>query len=101
MATSDLKRVLTVFRGIGDRDPELAIKRMHPTKHTQHNPHACGGIDRVKEWIAQLPREKCPPETIRAFQDGSTSSLLICSHFHTSKVISNIPRPACITAPSF
>jgi predicted SnoaL-like aldol condensation-catalyzing enzyme len=66
MATSDIEKVLTVFRGIGDRNPDLAIKYMHRTKYTQHNPHASDGI----EWIAQLPREKSRLKTFRAFQDG-------------------------------
>jgi hypothetical protein len=36
MATSDIEKVLTVFRGIGNGDPDLAIEYMHPTKYTQH-----------------------------------------------------------------
>jgi predicted SnoaL-like aldol condensation-catalyzing enzyme len=42
---------------------------MHPTKYKQHNPHAFDGIAGVREWIAQLPREKSPIKTMRAFQD--------------------------------
>jgi predicted SnoaL-like aldol condensation-catalyzing enzyme len=62
MAPSDIEKVVAVFRGIGDRDPDLAIKPMYPTKYTQHNPHASHGIDGVKEWIAQLRRENNPLE---------------------------------------
>jgi predicted SnoaL-like aldol condensation-catalyzing enzyme len=71
MAKSDIEKVLTVFQGIGGRDVELATKYMHPTKYKQHNPRAADGIAGVKEWISQLPREKSPLKTIRAFQDGS------------------------------
>jgi hypothetical protein len=57
LETNDIDKVLITFRGTGDRDPDLAIKYMHPTKYTQHNPHASDGIDGVKEWIAQ-PRDR-------------------------------------------
>jgi len=70
MAKSDIESVLTVFRGIGDRDAELAIKNMHPTKYKQHNPYASDGVAGVRDWIARLPREKSPLTTVRAFQDG-------------------------------
>ena len=70
MATSDIEKALTVFQGIGNRNTDLAIKYMHPTKYTQHNPLASDGIAGVKEWIAQLPHKKSPLKTVRAFQDG-------------------------------
>jgi predicted SnoaL-like aldol condensation-catalyzing enzyme len=70
MAGNDIENVLSVFRGIGNRDADLAIKYMHPTKYTQYNPHASDGIAGVKEWIANLPPEKSPLKTVRAFQDG-------------------------------
>jgi predicted SnoaL-like aldol condensation-catalyzing enzyme len=67
---NDIERVLAVFQGIGNRDVDLAIKHIHPTKYKQHNPHASDGIAGVKEGIARLPREKSPLKTIRAFKDG-------------------------------
>jgi predicted SnoaL-like aldol condensation-catalyzing enzyme len=70
MTTSDIEKVLTVFRGVGERDTNLAVKYMDPAKFKQHNPHAPDGVDGVKKWISQLPREKSPLKTIRAFQDG-------------------------------
>ena len=70
MATSDIEKALTVFRGIGNRDKDLATTPMHPTRYKQHNPHASDGVSGVKEWIDQLPGEKSPLNTIRAFQDG-------------------------------
>jgi hypothetical protein len=38
------RKGIDCVRGIGDRDPDLAIEHMDPTKYTQHNPHACDGI---------------------------------------------------------
>ena len=67
---NDIERVLTVFQGIGNRDPDLAVKYMHPTKYIEHDPHVSDGISGVKEAIAGLPPEKSPLKTIRAFQDG-------------------------------
>jgi hypothetical protein len=37
MATNDFEKVFTAFQGIGDRNPNLAIKHMHPTKYKEHN----------------------------------------------------------------
>jgi predicted SnoaL-like aldol condensation-catalyzing enzyme len=71
MSVTNIAKALTVLQGIGNRDQNLAIKYMHPTKFTQHNPLVSDGIDGVKEWIRRLPREKSPLKTVRAFQDGS------------------------------
>ncbi len=71
MSTTGIAKALTVLQGIGNRDQDLAIKYMHPTKFTQHNPLLSDGIDGVKEWIRRLPREKSPLKTVRVFQDGS------------------------------
>jgi predicted SnoaL-like aldol condensation-catalyzing enzyme len=57
VATSDIEKALTVFRGIASRDPELTIQYMNPTKYTQHNPHAADGVKGLKEYVSQLPRE--------------------------------------------
>jgi predicted SnoaL-like aldol condensation-catalyzing enzyme len=70
MATKDIKSVLSVFQGIGNREPGSATKPMHETKYTQHYPYALDGVDGVKQWITHLPVEKSPLKTIRAFQDG-------------------------------
>jgi hypothetical protein len=35
MATSDIEKVLTVFRAIASRDAELTTKYMNPGKYTQ------------------------------------------------------------------
>jgi NAD(P)H-dependent FMN reductase len=53
MAMSDIENVLSVFRGIGNRDTNLATKHMHPTKYTQHNPHASDGIGRLRVYSCQ------------------------------------------------
>lgn len=43
--TPDIEKVLTAFRGIGDRDASLATKHIHPTKYKQHNPEGADGIE--------------------------------------------------------
>lgn len=70
MATTDIDKVMTVFRGIGNRDPELAITYVHPTLYTQHNPHAADGIAGLREYISQFPPENHFLKVARAFQDG-------------------------------
>jgi predicted SnoaL-like aldol condensation-catalyzing enzyme len=71
MSTTSIAKALTVFQGIGNRDEDLAVKYIHPTNFTQHNPLVSDGVDGVKEWIRRLPREKSPLKTVRAFQEGS------------------------------
>ena len=70
MSTSNIDKALTVFRGMENRDKSLAVKYMHPTKYTEHNPQASDGIEGVKDWIDRLPPEKIQLQTIRAFEDG-------------------------------
>ena len=71
MLTSEIEKVLTVFRGIAGRDAELAANYMNPAKYMEHNPHAADGVQGLKEYIAQLPRENHHLELVRHFQDGS------------------------------
>ena len=70
MAKSDIEKVLTVFQGIGERDADLATKYMNPKKYRQHNPHAADGVDGLREYISQFPRENHHLQVVRAFQDG-------------------------------
>lgn len=70
MSTSNIDKALTVFRGMENRDKSLAVKYMHPTKYTEHNPQASDGIEGVKDWIDRLPPEKIQLQTIRALEDG-------------------------------
>jgi len=70
MSTSEIEKVLTVLRGIGARDAYLATKYMNQEKYVQHNPHAAEGVDGLKEYISQFPRENHHLKVVRAFQDG-------------------------------
>jgi len=70
MSMSDIEKVLTVFRGIASRDPELTTKFMNPTKYTQHNPHAADGVEGLRKYVSQFPRENHHLKVVRAFQDG-------------------------------
>ena len=70
MSTSEIEKALAVLRGIGDRDAYLATKYMNPEKYVQHNPHAADGVDGLKEYISQFPRENHHLKVVRAFQDG-------------------------------
>jgi len=71
MSMSEIEKVLTVLRGIGARDAYLVTKYMNPEKYVQHNPHAADGVDGLKEYISQLPRENHHLKVVRAFQDGA------------------------------
>jgi predicted SnoaL-like aldol condensation-catalyzing enzyme len=54
---SNIEKVLTVFRGIECRDPDLTTKYMNPEKYRQHNPHLAGGVEGLRGYLRQLPRE--------------------------------------------
>jgi hypothetical protein len=71
MRTSNIDKALTVFRGMENRDKSLAVKYIHPTKYTEHNPQASDGIEGVKDWIDRLPPQKsnCKPSV--PFEDSS------------------------------
>ena len=48
MATSNIEKVLTVFRGLASRDPDLTAKYINPEKYIEHNPHAGDGVEGLK-----------------------------------------------------
>jgi len=70
MAKSDIEKVLTVFQGIASRNPDLATKYMDPKKYTQHNPYAADGVEGLRDYISQFPKENHHLKVVRAFQDG-------------------------------
>jgi predicted SnoaL-like aldol condensation-catalyzing enzyme len=70
MSTSEIEKVLTIFRGIASRDAELTTKYMNPEKYIQHNPHAADGVEGLKEYVRQFPLENHHLKVLRAFQDG-------------------------------
>ena len=70
MVTSHIDKVLTVFRGIADRDPDLTTKYMNPNRYVQHNPHASDGVDGLRMYVNTFSSEKHHLEILRVFQDG-------------------------------
>ena len=70
MATSHIDKVLTVFQGIGARDPDLTTTYMNPTKYIQHNPFAADGVEGLREYVSHFPPENYNLKVLRAFQDG-------------------------------
>ena len=71
MATSDIEKVLTVFRGIEAGDAELATKYLNPDKFIEHNPSSADGVDGFREYIRLLTKEDHRVKVVRAFQDGN------------------------------
>jgi predicted SnoaL-like aldol condensation-catalyzing enzyme len=70
MATSDIEKVLAMFRGIASRDPDLAAKYTKPEKYMQHSPHAADGVEGLRKDIGRFPRENHHLKVVRVFQDG-------------------------------
>lgn len=69
MATSNIEKVLTVFRGIASRDPDLATQYINPENYIEHNPHSADGAAGFREYIGCSPREN-PLQVVRVFEDG-------------------------------
>ena len=70
MATSQMVKVLTVFRGLSSRDPDLAAKYVHPEKYIEHNPQAGDGVAGLKACIRSFPTDN-HLRVVRAFEDGA------------------------------
>ncbi len=70
MAKSHIEKVLAVFHGISAGDADRATRHIHPERFIQHNPYAVDGVEGLKEFIRQSPREQLHLTVVRAFQDG-------------------------------
>ena len=70
MATSSIKKVLTFFEGMENRDPGLVTKYVHPTKYREHNPFAADGVAGLKAYISGFLPHNHHVKVIRSFQDG-------------------------------
>jgi hypothetical protein len=57
MATSNIEKVLTVVRGTASRDPGLTTKYVNPENYTEHNPDAAVGVEGLRDYIRQFPKE--------------------------------------------
>lgn len=69
MFTSNIDKVLTVFRGIQARDPELATRHLSPDRYQEHNPRAADGVEGFREYVSQLPKG-AHMRVIRAIEAG-------------------------------
>lgn len=69
MATTNLKKVLTVVQGLVNRDSDLAATYLHPQKYTEHNPQVADGIDGFRAHIQQLSHPD-HLDVVRTFEDG-------------------------------
>ncbi len=70
MAESDIEKVLTVFQGISAGNADLATRYINEERFIQHNPYAADGVEGLKQFIRQSPREQLHLTVVRAFQDG-------------------------------
>jgi predicted SnoaL-like aldol condensation-catalyzing enzyme len=69
MAANNIEKVLTVFKGVGAKDADLATKHLHPGKYIEHNPPARDGVAGFREYIRQSPRENHHLKVTRVYED--------------------------------
>ena len=65
MAASNVEKVLTVFRGIANRDPELTTQYVH----TEHSSRVADGIAGLRDYVGGLARED-RLKVVRTFEDA-------------------------------
>ena len=70
MANFELEKVLAVFKGISDKDADLATRYLDPDRFLQHNPRAADGVDGLRQFISRFSREELHITVVRAFEDG-------------------------------
>ena len=70
MAKSEVEKVLTVFAGISAGNVDLATQYIDHKHFLQHNPYAAAGVEGLKQFISQSPRDQLQLTVVRAFQDG-------------------------------
>jgi len=70
MATSDIDKVLAMFRGMAIPDPDLATKWVKPVGFKQHNPHVADGVEGLRKHIGRFPEENHHLKVVRKLQDG-------------------------------
>ena len=71
MVSSATQKALDVFAGISAGDPDLATKHIDSERFVQHNPYAADGVDGLRRFIAQSPREQLRLSVVRALEDGA------------------------------
>jgi len=70
MAKPEIEKVLTIFHGISAGDVDLATRHIDRKLFVQHNPYAADGVEGLRQFINQSPRDQLQLTVLRAFQDG-------------------------------
>src|ERR1700761_7319296 len=70
METSTAEKIATYFRGIAERDPELAMKYLDPIKYRRHSRSSQANIQELEQWMTRLPPGRGTLTTVRRYQDG-------------------------------
>lgn len=70
MASTEIEKVGEVFAGISAGDVDGATRYINPERFVQHNPYAADGVEGLKQFISQSPRDQLRITVARAIQDG-------------------------------
>ena len=70
MAKSEVEKVFAVFAGISAGDADLATQYIDHQRFVQHNPYAAAGVEGLRQFISQAPRDQLQLSVVRIFQDG-------------------------------
>ena len=70
MVKDEIEKVLEVFAGISAGNAELAGRYINHERFIQHNPYAEDGVEGLKRFISQSPRDQLQLTVVRAIQDG-------------------------------
>ena len=70
MAKNGIERAVTMLRGLGSGDPDLAAKYIDPQQYVEHNPRSADGIEGLREYVRRASTEAHHLKVVRAFQDG-------------------------------
>ena len=70
MAKDEIEKVREVFAGISAGDADLACKYINHERFLQHNPYAEDGVEGLRKFISESPRDQLQLTVVRAIQDG-------------------------------
>jgi len=70
MAKNDIEKVRTLFAGISAGNVNLATQYIDQKRFVQHNPYTADGVEGLRQFIRQSPRDQLHLTVVRAFQDG-------------------------------
>ena len=70
MVTTETEKVMTFFRGLDDKDAELALRHVDPALYVQHVVSATEDFTKLKERMSRYTGQDHRIRMIRNFQDG-------------------------------